>query len=214
MNKAYPILLLAALAQAQDVPYYTRGVDKDQDLGGIGQNFRDLADRNLESVGGAGIPGDKCFDSPTLCVDATNHRVGIGTSLPQSALAVDGITVVGGNAPVAGNLFQVGGGSLAVTSTGIITHDGATPTLSACGTSTIYSTSTAHVGEINLVGSPSACTLNFVDAFPQAPTCIGIFINSTTTQRGTSKSASHFTFTWGAGVAAPDTFSYWCFAPK
>ena len=84
------VSLLLAAAMAQDVPYYNRGVEKDQDIGGLGQNFRDLADRNLEAVGGSGIPGDKCFDNPTLCVDATNHRVGIGTSLPSSVLDVSG----------------------------------------------------------------------------------------------------------------------------
>lgn len=82
------LLLFGAAALAQDVPYYQRSVNQDQDIGGINQNFRDLAERDRDVVGGEDVPGDKCTDSPTFCVDSTNHRLGVGTSSPSAALDV------------------------------------------------------------------------------------------------------------------------------
>jgi len=72
------VLLLATGAWGQDTPFFPRATDKDQDMGSINQNFRDLADRKRDEVGGAATPGDTCFDNPTLCIDATNHRVNVG----------------------------------------------------------------------------------------------------------------------------------------
>jgi len=76
-------LLLAALislAAAQDVPYYQRSTEQDQDLGGMGQNFRDLTDRGVDRVGGAQTREQTCFDDPTFCVDVTSRVVILGSN--------------------------------------------------------------------------------------------------------------------------------------
>lgn len=65
-----------------DVPYMQRTADKDQDFGGLKNNFNELTNqgqsntlRARDSVTGSNIPGDTCIDNPTFCVDATNHCV-------------------------------------------------------------------------------------------------------------------------------------------
>lgn len=76
------LLLLAVIAYGQDTPYYNREFKKDQDAGGVEQNFRELTNqgqsntlRARDSVTGSTTPGDTCIDNPTFCVDATNHCV-------------------------------------------------------------------------------------------------------------------------------------------
>src|SRR3990167_3835404 len=84
MIKAISLIMLATLAQAQDVPYYQRAVDKDQDLGGIGQNFRDLSDRELNGLDSAMTSEDSLTPLSLTCgasnaLIGSNHANGIFT---------------------------------------------------------------------------------------------------------------------------------------
>lgn len=81
-------LFLVSTAHAQDVPYYPRVLEQDQDRGALNQNLRDLADRSRDQVNGADVPKDTCYADQAWCVDSTNLRVGIGTEYPAYGLDV------------------------------------------------------------------------------------------------------------------------------
>lgn len=97
--------LFVTTASAQDVPFYTHDFKQDQSAGGLNQNFRDLTNsgqsnttRTRDSVGGATTVGDWCYDNPTFCVDATNHKVDVSAIVfpdgtQQLSAAVSSTTV-------------------------------------------------------------------------------------------------------------------------
>ena len=82
------VAILALPAFGQDVPYYTRGTEADQDLGGVNQNLRDLVDRSQDNVNGASVPGNKCWGSDALCYNDTTGKVSVGSK----GLCFDGET--------------------------------------------------------------------------------------------------------------------------
>jgi hypothetical protein len=63
---------------AQDTPYFPRDTKADQDLGGLNQNFRDLSDRGKDNVGGADVPGNKCWGTDALCYDDALSTAKVG----------------------------------------------------------------------------------------------------------------------------------------
>lgn len=95
-NLIFLFLIFNGTGLCQDVPFYNRSTDKQQDIGAINQNFRDLADRK-DLLDEGEIPGQyqKCVASPLLCVDKINNIVtiedsyiSISTSVNSSSLGI------------------------------------------------------------------------------------------------------------------------------
>lgn len=122
--------------------------------------------------------------SSNLTVSSANVT-GQFFSVGGSAFVVSGGAAGVGAIPPAGTLFQVGGGTLAVTSTGHIEFKGGAPT-SACGTGVIGNDMAFTLTGGGALTSP--CTITFANAWTNAPICQandttvgGVYVRATPT---------------------------------
>lgn len=112
------------------------------------------------------------------------------------------------------NIFQVGGGTLAVTRSGFITAAGGaitTANLSSCGITPAVATGSNNMsGKITLgTGGATACVMTFIGTWPnnRAPACV--VTNETTANLFRATSTSNQVTFSGTGLGA-DVLSYIC----
>lgn len=149
---------------------------------------------------------------PGISVSTSTQINGVLTviSLITAASTITNGLEVGNVAINAGNMFQVGGGTLSVTSSGHVETKGAVPLISACGATPNGSVvGNDHSGKITIGGGiVTSCTMTFANTWTNPPSCTVLPNTAVTSGTGSTTTT---VFTLGAGATfAGDIIMYNC----
>jgi hypothetical protein len=146
-----------------------------------------------------------------------NGSVGVGRQIPFTTSNFEVgtssfIVQFGGNVGVGAvpsNLFQVGGGTIAVTKSGHFTTAGTAPTTTSCNSQSANANSNDMRGSVTFAGgAQTACTFNFINSGGvSTPFCTCSDVSNPTAVKCLAGSG---TLTVSITAAANDTISYHC----
>jgi hypothetical protein len=182
-----------------------------------GANFNDTTNKPITSsttFTSASFSGNTGIGTttPQTLLAVVGGNLGIGTWTAGAALIIKGNGNVGVGSAWPGQLLDVVGGIRIIGNNAYSIAQTTAVTLSSCGSSpTLTTGSTDFAGQFTSGGSgPTSCTVNFGHTWHTAPNCIAEFVSGIAgTIRQTATSTISTTFTFPAGETNK-IFNYIC----
>ena len=164
---------------------------------------------NLVISGGVHtIAGNVAFDTSTLFVDASNNRIGINNTTPDSSLTVTGTANISGNTVIGGAVHSIAGNVAFDTSTLFV--DAANNRVGISNTTpdaSLTITGTANIsGAVTLGGLATTVAINATTVNASAGMNVGANINLSTTEIRVGNSVSNSIIS-GTGISTNGTLS-------